>query len=72
LIRLAWHDAGTYDHATKTGGARGSMRFAPESGHGANAGCVTLSLPDLSYGDPNMAFAITLPYPPITPFNYSR
>jgi hypothetical protein len=44
LIRLAWHDAGTYDQVTKTGGPRASMRFAPESGHGANAGFVILPL----------------------------
>ena len=31
--------AGTYDKNTKTGGSNGStMRFAPESEHGANAG----------------------------------
>lgn len=39
LIRLAWHCSGTYDTKTKTGGSNGAtMRFAPESGHGANAG----------------------------------
>lgn len=39
LVRLAWHAAGTYDKATGTGGSNGAtMRFAPESEHGANAG----------------------------------
>jgi len=40
LIRLAWHDAGTYSAASKTGGARGCMRFenAGEANFGANAG----------------------------------
>lgn len=39
LVRLAWHDAGTYDVVTKTGGPRAAMRFAKgESQHGANAG----------------------------------
>ncbi|KAK5628058.1 hypothetical protein RRF57_003773 [Xylaria bambusicola] len=39
LVRLAWHASGTYDAATKTGGSNGAtMRFAPEGGHGANAG----------------------------------
>jgi cytochrome c peroxidase len=39
LVRLAWHLSGTYDKATKTGGSEGAtMRFAPESEHGANAG----------------------------------
>jgi len=39
LVRLAWHDAGTYDHKTKTGGPHAAMRFATgESGHASNAG----------------------------------
>eukprot|EP00607_Mallomonas_marina_P010425 CAMPEP_0182424348 /NCGR_PEP_ID=MMETSP1167-20130531/10556_1 /TAXON_ID=2988 /ORGANISM="Mallomonas Sp, Strain CCMP3275" /LENGTH=296 /DNA_ID=CAMNT_0024604103 /DNA_START=143 /DNA_END=1033 /DNA_ORIENTATION=- len=44
LIRLAWHDAGTYDDKIgaaafpKCGGANGSIRFDPELAHGANAG----------------------------------
>jgi len=39
LVRLAWHACGTYDKASKTGGSDGaSMRFEPESKHGANAG----------------------------------
>mmetsp|Transcript_2359 Transcript_2359/g.4464 ORF Transcript_2359/g.4464 Transcript_2359/m.4464 type:complete len:317 (-) Transcript_2359:401-1351(-) len=42
LVRLAWHDAGTYDMKVKDwpncGGANGSIRFDLELGHGANAG----------------------------------
>ncbi|KAH8676000.1 cytochrome c peroxidase [Xylariales sp. PMI_506] len=39
LVRLAWHASGTYDKETNTGGSNGAtMRFAPESDHGANAG----------------------------------
>jgi len=43
LVRLAWHDAGTYDAALahdwpKCQGANGSIRFDAELGHGANAG----------------------------------
>jgi catalase (peroxidase I) len=39
LVRLAWHACGTYDIKTKTGGSNGAtMRFAPESTDGANAG----------------------------------
>jgi len=41
LIRLAWHDAGTFCKANGTGGARGCMRFAgekSEANFGANAG----------------------------------
>lgn len=41
LVRLAWHASGTYDKATGTGGSNGAtMRFAPESNHGANAGLI--------------------------------
>ncbi|BFZ62790.1 heme peroxidase [Saitoella coloradoensis] len=39
IVRLAWHASGTYDKETGTGGSNGAtMRFAPESDHGANAG----------------------------------
>ncbi|KAF4637145.1 hypothetical protein G7Y89_g947 [Cudoniella acicularis] len=42
LVRLAWHASGTYDKETGTGGSNGAtMRFAPEGGHGANAGLVS-------------------------------
>ena len=61
LIRLAWHAAGTFDKASKTGGSNGAtMRFAPESAHGANAGLsvardllepVKKKYPGLSYAD---------------------
>jgi L-ascorbate peroxidase len=39
FLRLAWHDAGTYDVETNTGGPRACQRFdAGESTHGANNG----------------------------------
>ncbi|KAG1806117.1 cytochrome C peroxidase [Suillus subaureus] len=39
VLRLAWHASGTYDKATGTGGSNyATMRFQPESLHGANAG----------------------------------
>jgi cytochrome c peroxidase len=39
LVRLAWHASGSYSQFTKTGGSNGAtMRFAPESSWGANAG----------------------------------
>ncbi|AQK58968.1 L-ascorbate peroxidase 3 peroxisomal [Zea mays] len=34
----SWHDAGTYDLKTKTGGANGSIRYEEEYTHGSNAG----------------------------------
>lgn len=41
LVRLAWHASGTYDKESGTGGSNGAtMRFAPESKHGANAGLI--------------------------------
>lgn len=59
-MRLAWHDAGTYDAASKTGGANASIRYSPEVGHGANAGLawaidemekIHAALPAISYAD---------------------
>lgn len=39
MVRLSWHDSGTYDAKTCSGGPRGCMRFdSGESKHGANAG----------------------------------
>lgn len=44
IVRLAWHDSGTYDKDVKDwpkrGGANGSIRFKPEIEHGANAGLI--------------------------------
>ncbi|XP_073285977.1 probable L-ascorbate peroxidase 6, chloroplastic/mitochondrial isoform X1 [Primulina huaijiensis] len=44
LVRLAWHDSGTYnkniEEWPKRGGANGSLRFDIELKHGANAGLV--------------------------------
>ncbi|KAF8048861.1 hypothetical protein N665_2368s0002 [Sinapis alba] len=38
MLRLAWHDAGTYDAQSKTGGPNGSIRNEEEYTHGANSG----------------------------------
>jgi len=39
MVRLSWHDAGTFEASSNTGGPRGCMRFGEgESAHGANAG----------------------------------
>lgn len=61
ILRLAWHSSGTYDVNTKTGGSNyATMRFEPESLHGANAGLhvarelmekVKQEFPWISYGD---------------------
>jgi len=61
LIRLAWHSAGTYSKKDHNGGSDGAtMRFEPESEHGANAGLrvardhlekVKQKHPGISYAD---------------------
>lgn len=60
MVRLAWHDAGTYCAESKTGGANGSIRFEPEATHGANAGLsvaqkfledIKAAVPEVSYAD---------------------
>ncbi|ORX40127.1 heme peroxidase [Kockovaella imperatae] len=61
FIRLAWHASGTYDKDDKTGGSNyATMRFEPESKHGANNGLniardhmeqVKKEFPWISYGD---------------------
>mmetsp|Transcript_51898 Transcript_51898/g.105666 ORF Transcript_51898/g.105666 Transcript_51898/m.105666 type:complete len:360 (+) Transcript_51898:2-1081(+) len=64
MVRLAWHDSGTYDVNIKEwpacGGAIGSIRFDPEITHGANAGLntavkmlepVKAKYPEVSYAD---------------------
>lgn len=38
IIFDRWHDAGTYDAKTKTGGPNGSIRNRRELKHEANAG----------------------------------
>jgi L-ascorbate peroxidase len=65
MVRLAWHDSGTYDANVKgewpaAGGAIGSIRFQPEIQHGANAGLagaiallepIKEAVPAVSYAD---------------------
>nr|ASZ84484.1 L-ascorbate peroxidase 3 [Buglossoides arvensis] len=43
MLRLAWHDAGTYDAKTKTGGANASIRNEQEYSHSCNNG-LTIAL----------------------------
>lgn len=60
MVRLAWHDSGTYSVKDDTGGPNASIRFNPEMGHGANAGLtiamdllepIKQQFPDMSYAD---------------------
>lgn len=64
LIRLGWHDAGTFDKDVKEwprhGGANGSLRYSIELDHAANAGLVNAlkliepvkeKFPNISYAD---------------------
>ncbi|XP_073011825.1 probable L-ascorbate peroxidase 4, peroxisomal [Typha latifolia] len=60
MLRLAWHDAGTYDVNTKTGGPNGSIRHEEEFNHGSNAGLkiaidlcepVKVKHPKITYAD---------------------
>ncbi|XP_028765666.1 L-ascorbate peroxidase 3 [Neltuma alba] len=60
MLRLAWHDAGTYDAKTKTGGPNGSIRNEEEYSHGSNSGLkkaidfceeVKVKRPKITYAD---------------------
>ncbi|RAL49304.1 unnamed protein product [Cuscuta campestris] len=60
MLRLAWHDAGTYDAKIKAGGPNGSIRNEEEYCHAANNGlkiaidlCETVKSkhPKISYAD---------------------
>ncbi|CAK8540024.1 unnamed protein product [Lathyrus sativus] len=60
MLRLAWHDAGTYDAKTRTGGPNGSIRNQQELNHAANKGLkiavelceeVKAKHPKISYAD---------------------
>jgi cytochrome c peroxidase len=61
LVRLAWHSSGTYNKEDGSGGSNyATMRFKPESEHGANNGLkiarellepIKQEFPWISYGD---------------------
>jgi L-ascorbate peroxidase len=84
FVRLAWHDAGTYDKTTKTGGPNGSIRFEKELAHGANRG-LNFAMPfieefkkevtQVSYADLIQAVsvaAIEFSGGPAIPFRFGR
>lgn len=60
MVRLAWHDSGTYNASDGSGGPNASIRFMPEKAHGANNGLqIAMDLlepmkkqfPGISYAD---------------------
>jgi L-ascorbate peroxidase len=59
-LRLAFHDAGTYDRRTRTGGAHGSVRLREELQRADNTGwghaCMEL-LAEVKHGFPSVGWA---------------
>eukprot|EP00798_Chlamydomonas_sp_ICE-L_P019265 gene19265-25901_t len=88
IVRLAWHDSGTYNKNISEwptrGGANASIRFKPEISHGCNAGLnsavdiiepVKAKFPDVSYSDLfQMASAVAIESAggPKIPMRYGR
>lgn len=84
MVRLAWHDAGTYCAKTKTGGANGSIRLDLEAALAVNNGlkiahdllaAIKASNPDGSYADLYQlaaVVAIELTGGPEIPFRFGR
>ncbi|XP_057804756.1 L-ascorbate peroxidase 3-like isoform X4 [Salvia miltiorrhiza] len=58
MLRLAWHDAGTYDAKTKTGGPNGSIRNQAELNHAANTGLkIAIDLCEVKAKHPRVSYA---------------
>jgi len=88
LVRLAWHDSGTYDQRIKAwpqcGGANGAIRFDPEMTMGANNGLTKAKgylekfaekYPHVSWADiiqMASATAIEMAGGPVIPMKYGR
>lgn len=84
MVRLAWHDAGSFSAVDKTGGANATIRFAPESEFGANAGLgkarkwlepIKAACPEVSYADLyQLASIVAIEYSggPKIPFVFGR
>eukprot|EP00177_Eucheuma_denticulatum_P000434 GFKZ01000748.1.p1 GENE.GFKZ01000748.1~~GFKZ01000748.1.p1 ORF type:complete len:240 (+),score=30.41 GFKZ01000748.1:302-1021(+) len=84
MVRLAFHDAGTYDITNKTGGSHATIRFKPESEYPANAGLnvardflepIKAAFPEVSYADLYQLagiVAVEVANGPIIPFTPGR
>lgn len=84
MVRLAWHDSGSYCAETKTGGANATIRFEPESAFGANAGLgkardwlepIKAAVPEVSYADLyQLASVVAVEFSggPKIPFRFGR
>lgn len=84
MVRLAWHDSGSYCAKTGTGGANATIRFAPESEFGANAGLgkardwlepIKAAVPEVSYADLyQLASVVAIEFSggPVIPFRFGR
>lgn len=66
----SWHDAGTYDAKTKTGGPNGSIRNKKEYEQAANRGletainfCGNINLPAFSFRQTQFFSLFSLPLP---------
>ncbi|KAK3276223.1 hypothetical protein CYMTET_15690 [Cymbomonas tetramitiformis] len=84
MLRLAWHDAGTYNKWDLSGGPHASIRFDPEASHGANAGLqiardllepIKKQFPKIGYADLyQLAGVVAVSYAggPTIPFRLGR
>lgn len=84
MVRLAWHDSGSYSAKDNTGGANGTIRFAPESEFAANNGLgkardllepIKHQVPEVSYADLyQLASVVAIEYAggPKIPFRFGR
>lgn len=71
LVRLAWHASGTYDKESHSGGSDGAtMRFEPESNHGANGGLhiAREALEPVKKLFPQISYVTYIRIYPISPF----
>lgn len=84
VVRLAWHDSGSYCARTKTGGANGTVRFSPEADFAANNGLgiarnllepIKKAVPEVSYADLyQLASVVAIEFAggPKIPFRFGR